>query len=668
VRWLPWLVGVLVLAALFLVEWIGRSPGRMSLVNRLEWATYDWRVRLAYAATNNSRVATNLGFVAITDDCVTNLNRRFGVQPPFPRFLHGEVLRELHAQGAGGVAFDVLFEEAGHDCEVIRKQVTLDQTVSTVSSDEAFAMALRDTKLGILSAPASHASNEPRLIQTLPLLRAGTLVIGHAKGSTDADGAHRRVPLFVDDPKEGRVWTLGVVLGARALGLDLAGAEVHPGRSVTFSSTNGTRRTLQLFPDNTTLIDWQFQAGEDALWETRFSDVVGDWRTRAAGTNPPPDFAGRFVIVGSITAGNNLTDRGQTPLHPRGYLPYVHMNLANALITGVIPRRAGLAASFALIGAMALLAGLATWRLRLLLATSAVVVAAGLYLVVSAWAWTEHRYWMPVVLPIGGALLMTHLVLVAYRAVFERAEIRRVRSHLRRLIAPNVLELVMESPPAALQGTHRPLTIMFADLRGFTEFIDHRHGSVVELARERRLAVAATDELIDQSARQTLAAVNSYLGAAADEIKHHDGTLDKYIGDCVMAFWGAPLEDTHHARHAVHAAQAVQRAVARLNQSATAAGDSTLQMQVGIGINSGRATVGFMGSDQHISNYTAFGRDVNLASRLESMAPGGEIWISEATWQELRKDAPELAGQCVDLGPRHVRGFTEAARIFQVPW
>jgi adenylate cyclase len=161
--------------------------------------------------------------------------------------------------------------------------------------------------------------------------------------------------------------------------------------------------------------------------------------------------------------------------------------------------------------------------------------------------------------------------------------------------------------------------------------------------------------------------------------------VDKYIGDCVMAFWGAPIPNPQHALHCVRAALDAQRAIFRLNRERELenqrrvvenarleeAGLPLLPtlaiLSVGTGINTGVVTVGLMGSEERL-NYTVFGRDVNVASRLETVSGRGRIIISEATLAEIIQDDPTLALACVELPPEKVKGIRDAVHIYEVPW
>ena len=229
----------------------------------------------------------------------------------------------------------------------------------------------------------------------------------------------------------------------------------------------------------------------------------------------------------------------------------------------------------------------------------------------------------------------------------------------------------------SLGGARREVTIFFADVRGFTTFTDEMQERVADFIQEHELDDEAADKCIEESAQETLETVNLYLATVADAVKKHDGTLDKYIGDCVMAFWNAPTPNERHASACVRAAIDAQRAIRDLNEKRSAQNNLRAKLenrarlsaglpprpplralQLGTGINTGLATVGLMGSDAHILNYTVFGREVNLASRLESVSGSGRIIISDTTYNHLLRDDPELASTCIEMFPGHGQGHS----------
>jgi adenylate cyclase len=283
-----------------------------------------------------------------------------------------------------------------------------------------------------------------------------------------------------------------------------------------------------------------------------------------------------------------------------------------------------------------------------------------------------------------GAVFVQHLILITYRAIFEEDEKRRVRSVFSKIVAPTVMHELLSTEKVSLGGARREVTIFFADVRGFTALTDEMQDAATKYVRDHQLDAAAAEAYFDESARETLQTVNTYLALVADIIIAHGGTLDKFIGDCVMAFWGAPVANPKHATACVRAAIDSQRGIYKLNQERLAenerrATDNSADnekkpgwklpiLSLGGGINTGVVDVGVMGSLDRQYSYTTFGREVNLASRLESVSGSARIIIGETTYQHLLRDDPALAATCKELPSVKVKGFQNEIKIYEVPW
>jgi adenylate cyclase len=258
------------------------------------------------------------------------------------------------------------------------------------------------------------------------------------------------------------------------------------------------------------------------------------------------------------------------------------------------------------------------------------------------------------------------------------------------MVSPKIVNELLQAKILELGGVRREVTVFFADVRGFTALTDISQELVAEFVRENNLSGTAAEAANDEQARETLNTINIYLGLIADTIIQHDGTLDKFIGDCVMAFWGAPTPNRGHALSCVRAAIGAQRAVYELNcirkaenqrrseenSIRAAAGQPALPLLpilfLGTGINTGVATVGLMGSASHAvvrqGSYTVFGREVNLANRLEGLSGSGHIFISESTYKHLLRDDAALAASCLVLPRVTVKGIRSAVQVYEVPW
>ncbi|MFN0066580.1 MAG: CHASE2 domain-containing protein [Limisphaerales bacterium] len=715
---------VLVVAAL---PWAGARWPAGDGLNRPEWWLYDFRVR--WAARSASDVKVPFGFVVADDDTVANFADGLLGEPIgllWPRFIYGHLAEELAAQGATAVAFDMVFGERRMDH---REAAQPDGT--PVGSDESFAQAMR--RLGTVAIGATEAAPPDALFLTNAMAAGDIEARGDADGVTRRFAAFReyrvwnpllrqiqrdnqvrleRDPAWIRlrDPITGellrevpvdeqrnfnldkllgtpprrfdrllpaysvqRFWNLGIVLAAHSLGLDLNRADVRldEGR-ILLPGTNGVSRSLPVDGHGRLYADWTVPTEDARLLKGNFESVLFDRQRRLEEPDPPPRrWDGRIVVVGSAATSSNLSDIGATPLGSETFQASGLWNLAQTVITGRFIRPPSPAHSAAFILACGALAFFLTARLGTLRAVLCVAAVAVLFLAAAFWLYLAHRWWLPVAFPLV-SLAGVHGVVLAVQVAAERNERERVRAVFARLVSPEVVKEVLASERLALGGTRRRLTVFFADIRGFTELTDASEAAARGEAVSRRLSEGDTQFLLEQRAEMVLQTVNLYLATVADEVKRHSGTLDKYIGDCVMAFWGAPIKDAHHALHCVQSAIAAQRAIDALNRERAARspadGPPLPTLQLGTGINTGVVTVGLVGSSQHILNYTAFGREVNLASRLESASGRARILISEATLAELRHSDPALAATCQPLEPVTMKGFREPVPVFEVPW
>ena len=696
----------------------------------MEWMTQDWRSRIA--AERPSLVHSNLAAVYLDEGALKLFNHpALGYSYPLPRLVYGRVVRELKAQGARIVAFDILFLDRASDripyvdrtnqakhqfapLSLLTNVYREGSFSNVIRSDQFCADRMADAGNVILAVP-HHAQNTNLLDYPLPLFRTNAAGLGHVVVRPDADGIHRRIAAFRVDTASGqRVWAMGIMMAAAELGLDLDRTRAEAG-CLVLQSTNrpGVERRIPVDEANRLLVDWVVRPGDRRILPAQRPPLRHPAETRPeAETNAPvpvlgtmwdlvleeqvrqgtqkraitPRYQDAIVLVGSVGTGRNVSDRGATPLHGNDFLFTAHWNVANSLLTDRFVRTASLPAELGLAALMVTVAGLLTWRLRALWSSLFVLLAAAAYIWLCAWAYTQNRLLLPLVLPIGGALLMTHVCMVAYRMIFEQAERRRIKSAFSKVVAPDVLDLILEESPESLTGTRRELTVLFADVRNFTGYIDDSHARLETQLRARSPTPSEIIRCQDENARHTMAVINEYLGVIAGIVKEQRGTVDKFIGDSVMAFWGAPPPTVQHAAQAVRAAIATQQAMLQTNADhvrenerreaenlrRAQTGEPSLPLlpalNVGIGIHTGTAIAGFMGSRKDLSNYTVFGRDVIIANRLESMAEPGVILVTEATRSELTRTAPELAALCRPLPPVNLKGIGAPVLIFRIDW
>lgn len=722
----------------------GLTALRFDPLQLIELNLYDWRV--AWAKRRTKEHPADLALVAIQDSSVERLRRGYPLGEAygllFPRKLYGRILRSLKAEGAAMVSFDTILGGERLDHPPVE---LLDGTV--VGSDAFFASQLHDSGPAILacalgkppapifrssgvtlggvdrtvdsdgvtrripafldhrfvSAPLQRFadrrglevrwsdSNRVEFINHLefetnsvPLGTNGTIVVGTTRDASAVTNFSRgriEIPAL----ESHRVWNMGILLAAAKLGFNPTEARLAQGH-IEFPTTNGPAVRIPVDSANNLLIRWTLDVSE--VPARNFEDVLAQDLVRQSNhsADVPAAWKDKLVLVGSTATGDNLTDRGATPLDKRDYLVGVYLNVAQSILRNQFVTRLTAAQEAAIAAAFALFAGIVTWRFRTNVAVFTVSSAALAYVAGTVLVFGRYQLWLPIAHPLGAGLLLSHGVTLAYRTVFEQRERHRVRSVFAKIVSPNVVQELLKADQLGLGGARRQITVFFADVRGFTEMTDRVQAAAEDHVTQHRLSPEEAEAYFDTQAEELLVTVNQYLAAIADVIKLHGGTLDKYIGDCVMAFWGAPTANPRHAVDGVLAAIDAQRAVWHLNESRarenerraaenrerTARGEPHLPLlsllSLGTGINTGTATVGLMGSDAHIVNYTVFGREVNLASRLEGVSGRSRIIIGEGTYRDLERLAPEVAQRCRALEPVTVKGFRQAVKVYEVDW
>jgi len=233
------------------------------------------------------------------------------------------------------------------------------------------------------------------------------------------------------------------------------------------------------------------------------------------------------------------------------------------------------------------------------------------------------------------AVLISFVLVVIYRVVMEESDKRHLKSMFGKYVNPLVVDQMMDNPPV-LGGTDMDITVFFSDIRSFTTL---------------------SESMMPQ---ELVTLLNQYLTSMTDCMMDYTGTLDKYIGDAIMGFWGAPLEQKDHARMACKSALKQLELLRKLNETLP----EHQRISIGIGLNSGICTVGNMGSQGRM-NYTCMGDNVNLASRLEAINKTyrTELVISEYTYAKIQDDPRFI---CRELDDIRVKGKRKPVRIFEL--
>ncbi len=485
------------------------------------------------------------------------------------------------------------------------------------------------------------------------LQAAATLGAGHLNALMDSDGRVRRLPLLV--AHDGGVQpTLSLVM-ARAL-LSPA-ASLPPRQSVpapptrsadlAFEPANGPLRALWL---RGPLGQLRVPVDAQAAALVPYSMAAAPFKRYSAADVlarrlPPGALRDKVVLVGVSAPG--LVDQRATPVDDLMLGTLVHAHMLAGLLQatqghhsapggpGTNPGRLlAVPATAPLIEAASLLAlgGLLLWALpRLRLWHGAALVATLLLAVLlgHTLAWVQLGW----VLPLTSSLLLP-LLLLALQALLAYRQATGSKQQLAQLFGQYVPpELVAEMGQApsryTMHSRSAELTVLFADVQGFS-------------ALAERMPPAELGAMM-----------NLLFSHLTDVVRAHRGTLDKYIGDAVMAFWGAPLDDPDHARHAVTAALAMRARLPALHAEMASHGWPALEIH--IGINTGQMVVGDMGS-RHRRAYTVMGDAVNLAARLQALASRHALGlvVGDTTQRALAQGA--VLQPCLALGPMAVRG------------
>jgi adenylate cyclase len=632
-------------------------------LDRLMLISFDTYQRLAPRESSDD---VPVRIVDIDEDSL----KRFG-QWPWPRSLDAQLLDKLRDAGAAIVAFDVVFAEADRTSpKLLLAQLTRQGDVSTETTrllttlpdpDEALAVALKsvptiasfilvehaEAPQPAQKAGYAFAGNEPlRFVDTfpaaitdLPEFQTAAVGNGFLNEHVDWDQIVRRVPLIM---KLGNKPVFSLV--AEILRV-VTGAHTYVARA---AGANGEKS----FGENTgltTIKIGQLTIPTDAagrVW-VYYSKLHEDRRISAAkilsGDFDPAQIKDHIVLIGTSAAGV-VNDLQATPIAAGVPGVEIHAQLLEQILQGVYLSRPdwgkGAEILFAMIVGTALILVLPRIGAvaSALIGASAIVAAIG-----GSWfAFRDAHLLLDPVYPIV-VLIMVYFTSSILGYLRTELHQHQIRSAFSRYMSPHyVAELARNPEKLQLGGEARILTVMFCDIRGFT---------------------AMSEGLTPQELTHLM---NSFTSPMTDAIADAHGTIDKYIGDCIMAFWNAPLDDPDHAKNAVRAAQDIRRKLDVLNRElmaqAEAAGKPYHELRVGIGINTGECVVGNFGSEQRF-NYSLLGDPVNLASRLEGLCKlySIDLVVGEETAKLLNDPA------LIELDLVTVKGKSQAVRVYTLP-
>jgi adenylate cyclase len=630
------------------------------LLESLEGRAHDLRVR---ALASLEEPHPDLILVVI-DDVSLEIHRESLGRWPWPRDVHAQVIEYLVAGGARLVLYDVAFFEPdlndpGSDrvlAEVLAEVGSVILPFSLLQRDAAEADRLaralgRDDSAALLERNAVPVFDETRRGRGVPGPSFGAALVpipDFARGA-----AALGVMNLPDDPVDGvvrrdrplyshrdRLYPSLAFAAARLLEPDRFGGE---GRLTPRGLELGSTR-IRLDRDGRLPLRWRGpfrREGRDTYPVIPVWQILNSYDRVLRGLPPEVplnELDGKVVVVGSTAQG--LLDLRTTPFSHFDPGMLIHATALDNLLSGDWLRRWGRAADGALLAGAALAVAVGTGVLGAGSAMLGVVLLLGALAGTTGLSLLLYHlgYWTDLATPLLGVGFAFAGAMTG-NFLLEGRERRRIRETFSRFVAPEQVR-ILEADPGALRlgGERVPLTILFSDIRGFTSLSE-------------RLP-----------AEEVIEVLNEYLDRMAEIVFRYGGTLDKFMGDGLMAFWGAPLPLEDHAPRAVTAALEMLAAVEALNRD-LGSEEGGIRLDIGIGINTGEAVVGQIGSLSRKVDYTAVGDPVNLASRLESMNKelGTRMLVSQAT-----RDAAAHVASFQDAGEIRVKGREATVRVFQV--
>lgn len=528
---------------------------------------------------------------------------------PWPRSVHGELVRGIARQQPKAIVFDILFTER----DEFRPESDREFNQSLQGLDNVyFPMVRRDAELDKQGAPAAqvatmlglqrtdHADDKARIAVLPPLAvdpahwRAGTINFVE-----DPDGVGRRYQLYTD-----------------AYGWLIPSLPARVAQDLGY--------VVPQQPDMT--LAWR--GGPGAFKHISYADLYEDFNREHA-QRAADELKGKIVIIG--TAATGLHDVRVTPIESL----YPGMEILATAIDDLKNQRMmrGTHGEFALYLTFLLLAmlNMAFLRGANAIKVGMVLLASSILALLVSYLAIARLYLLPVLSPLMLAWAC-YFVFALREYLRERKSREQTVQMFSRFVNPHVVQELVAHGGLSRAGESRQITILFSDIRGFTTLSEKR------------------------TPQQVVELLNRYFTLQVEVVFRHGGSLDKFIGDCIMAFWGAPLDDPDHARHAVEAALEMGEVLQRFKHEL---GEADADFDVGIGIHSGPAVVGLIGSEQR-REYTAIGDTVNLGSRIEGLTKGvSRILVSRET-MEACGDAFEFKS----FGSFKVKGREQEVELF----
>ncbi len=516
----------------------------------------------------------DIAIIAIDDKSIAELGRY-----PWSRDRYAQLIDKLAAAKAKAVLFDAFFPER-----------------ENAKNDQLFAAAVKRAGNVVLAA-AFHFDKEGRatsITRSLPGIERGAAGIGLINQIPDDDGVMRRIPLLLEKDGE-QIPSLGLVGAMLALGE----TKFVPG---DFDIALGERR----IPVDDQYKMWiNYVGGPGVYPRYSFADVMN-------GRVPAEKLKGKILFLGATALG--IYDLRVTPFDKNVPGVELHATVADNIISERYIRQSGIEAliDMVFIVVMGALAYFLTTHLHQSRAVPATVVLLSGYIWFTYYMFNAG-HWISMIYPVMSVVISV-LVGSGFRYLVLERSAREMRSMFSSYLSPKLVARLEKDPEAAkIGGDNKEVTVLFTDIKGFTSFSEAH------------------------PPQEVVSRLNEYLGAMVQVIEQHDGTIDKFIGDGIMAYWGAPLAQPDHAKLAIDCIKAINQRMKELHAKWQAEGLEPFTIRGGI--QSGEVVAGNVGLAGKKMEYTVIGDTVNQAARLEGTAKyyGVAYLVGEDAYQRSRE-------------------------------